>query len=81
MYSELNNGCPIGPNRCQYVLEFPAGSQSSITYTATNGGSWGVRLDECADHTVDVWTTPATSGWPPFRAAIVTERTLPTRPP
>jgi hypothetical protein len=62
-------GC-AGSTTCENVFSLPAGTDAPVTYTVTNRGSWAVELGECVYHYVDVWTVPATAGWPPFTDGI-----------
>jgi hypothetical protein len=48
---------------CQPTFSIDGNSSLPIHYTVTNDGSWTVLLSECANHTVDIWTTPATGGF------------------
>jgi len=48
---------------CQPTFSIDGNSSLPIHYTVTNDGTWTVVLSECANNTVDIWTTPATSGF------------------
>jgi hypothetical protein len=57
----LSQGC-YAHTGCQNAFSINGNSSLPIHYTVTNEGSWTVVLSECANNTVDVWTTPSTSG-------------------
>ena len=81
----LSSGC-YAHTLCQNAFSINGNSSLPIHYTVTNDGSWTVLLSECANNTVDVWPTPATSGmgqysdgvWPfPYPASADYVKPLP----
>jgi hypothetical protein len=62
-------GCP-GATPCKNAFGMDGNSSTQLSYTVINRGSWTVQLSECASNTVDIWTTPATSGFGQYSDGI-----------